>query len=94
MQATTQTPSRLGASRQAGLIAVAILAAVALAAAAVRFESPARAGSAAGPQGAVAAILPVGIVGESAVAGDPSVPRASAVFHASSAVAEELPATF
>ena len=93
MQATPHTPSRLGAPRQTGLIAVAILAAAALAAAAIRFETPAQAGSATAPQSAAEATLPVSAVVES-VAGDPSVPRASAVFRASSAAAEELPSTF
>ena len=95
MQAT-QTSPWLGASRQTGLIAVAILAAAALAAGAVLLEPPARAGSTspAGPQGSVSALVPVGIVGDSAVAGDPSVPRASTVFRDSSGAVEELPATF
>ena len=94
MQATTHTPSRPRASPQTGLIAAAILAAAALAAAAVRFEAPAQAGSATAPHGTVETTLPVSAFIESAVAGDPSVPRASAVFRASSAAAEELPPTF
>ncbi|MEP7301743.1 MAG: hypothetical protein ABI699_09460 [Caldimonas sp.] len=90
----SHTFPRLAVSRQTGLIAVAILVAAALAAGAVLVEPPARAGSAADPKDAVRAMAPVGIVGESAVAGDPSVPHASEVFGNSSAAAEEPPATF
>lgn len=89
MQATTHTPSRPRAFQQTGLIAAAILAAAALAVAAVRFEMPAQA-----PHGTAQATLPVSAVIESAIAGDPSVPRASAVFRASGAAVEELPPTF
>jgi hypothetical protein len=94
MRATTHTLSRFGALRQKGLIAATILAAAALAAAAVRFEAAAQAGSATTPQGQAGSTLPASAVVESVVAGDPSVPRASAVFRASSAAAEELPPTF
>ena len=95
MQATPHTPARFGASRQNGLIAATILAAVALVAAAVHFEAPAQAGAAITPQrDQLASTLPVSAVVESARPGDPSVPRASAVFRDSSTAAEELPPTF
>ncbi len=95
MQAITHTPSRFGASRQNALIAATILATAALASAAVRFEVPAQAAAAiTPPRGQVASTLPLGAVLETPLRGDPSVPRASAVFRDSSAAAEELPATF
>jgi hypothetical protein len=80
---------RVAAERRTGLIVAAILAAAALAAAAVLLEPPMTAAASTGSQAATAAVLPVGSVGESAVAGDPSVPSAASVFEGQSRSPEE-----
>jgi hypothetical protein len=50
--------------------------------------------SSAGAQAATAAMVPVGIVGDSAVSGDPSVPSAASVFKDKSASEDEPVASF
>ena len=81
---------RAAPARQAGLIVAAVLAAAALAAGAVLLEPQRASGSSSvGPQDAIAATVPAGIVGDSAVAGDPSVPSAASVFKDKSALPEE-----
>jgi len=81
---------RAAPMRQAGLIVAAILAAAALAAGAVLLEPQRASGtSSAGPQDAIAATVPLGIVGDSAVSGDPSVPSAASVFKDKSVPSEE-----
>ena len=86
-------PFRASSPRRTALIAAAVAA---LAAGAALLEPPERApwAASAGPQGAMAATVPVGIVGESAVARDPSVPSAASVFERSKAQVEEPPVTF
>ncbi len=90
------TSFRASPARRTGLIAAAVMAVAALAAAAALREPVERASwaTSAGPQGGSAATVPVGIVGESAVAGDPSVPSAASVFERSGAKVEEPPVTF
>jgi len=81
MHATT-FPRPAAPARHTRLIVAAVVVTAALAAAAVLFAPPPRASWAASPgsQGATAAIVPVGIAGESTVVGDPSVPSAASVF--------------
>ena len=88
--------SRFVASgRHTRLIVAAVLGAAVLAAAAAVLMPPPRGSwAAADPQGAAAAIVPVGIVGESSVAGDPSVPSAESVFKGRTADSEAQADTF
>ena len=84
------------AARTTGLIVAALAAVAALTAAAALLSSPQRhaLASSAGPRGAADAIVPVGIAGESAVAGDPSVPSAASVFLGRPVSPEEQTDTF
>ena len=78
---------RAAPARQAGLIVAAILAAAALAAGAMLLAPQRPSGtSSAGAAGAIAATVPLGIAGDSAVSGDPSVPSAASVFKDKSAL--------
>ena len=79
-----------------GLIVAAVLVSAALAAGALLLDPSQGAAwtSSAGPQGGIAATVPVGIVGESAVAGDPSVPSAASVFKDKNVLQEEPGVTF
>ena len=87
---------RAASERRFGLIVAAILAVGVLAAGAALLAPSGHAIGApsAGPQGAAAAVVPVGIVGDSAVAGDPSVPSAASVFKAHTPPSEEPVAGF
>ena len=87
MHATSS--STLGAlpRRRTGLIAVAVLALATLAAAAALLD-PGEEARVATPA-AAAAMVPVGIVGDSAVSGDPSVPSAASVFKDRNSLPEE-----
>ena len=83
-------------SRRPGWIVAAAAAVAAIAVGAALNDPPARSPSAssAGSHGAIAATVPVGIAGETAVSGDPSVPSASSVFERSKAETEEQPVGF
>lgn len=86
----TFSPAGAVSKRRLGPIVVAVVAAAVLSAAAAMLAPPHHASVASpGPRGGTAAIVPTGIVGDSAVAGDPSVPRASAVFKGDAAAPEE-----
>ena len=84
--------SRAASARQAAPIVAAVLAAATLAAGAMLLAPPPRPSwtSSSGAQ----AVVPVGIVGDSAVSGDPSVPSAASVFKDKSALEEEPVASF
>ena len=86
---------RAASARQAGPIVAAVLAGAALAAGAMLLapQHPSLTSSA-GAQAATAAMVPVGIVGDSAVSGDPSVPSAASVFKDKRAAEDEPVASF
>ena len=95
MHATFLSKSAASA-RNIGLVAAAVIGAAALASAAAMLGPPQRAASpsSAGPERGAAAIAPVGVAGESIIAGDPSVPSAASVFAGSSAAPNAQPDTF
>ena len=96
MQATPFSNFAATPARRTGLIAAAVLAAIALAAAATLLD-PGQGAAAAAPAAVLptsAVMVPVGIVGESAVSGDPSVPSAASVFKDWNRSPEEPSVTF
>ena len=96
MQATTFSTFAATPARRTGLIAAAVLAAIALAVAATMLDAG-EASRTAAPAAVLptsAAMVHVGIVGEAVVSGDPSVPSAASVFKDRSAIPEEPSATF
>ena len=95
MQATSFSVFAATPTLRTGLIAAAVLAAVALAAAAMLLD-PGQDASAAAPVAVLptSAMVPVGNARDSAVSGDPSVPSAASVFKDGSGSAEEPPVSF
>ena len=88
---------RVVSARTTRVIVATLIAVAALAGAGALLSPPPRNAwaSSAGPQAAAAAIVPVGIAGESAVVvGDPSVPSAASVFLGRSVPPEAQPDTF
>jgi hypothetical protein len=96
MQATSFSSFGAMPRRRAGLIATAVLAVAALAAGAALLD-PGHEASASAPAAAEAADsarVPMGIVGDPAVSGDPSVPSAASVFKDRIVSPEEAPVSF
>jgi len=95
MQATSLSTLAATPARRTGLILAVALVAIALAAVALLDPGQdARGAAAAAVLPTSAAMVPAGIVGESAVSGDPSVPSAASVFRNRSAAPEEPSVTF
>jgi hypothetical protein len=94
MQATSFSTFAATSARRTGLIVAAMLAAIALGAVLLDPGPDSRAAVPAAVLPTSAGMVPVGIVGESAVPGDPSVPSATSVFRNRGAVPEEPPVTF
>jgi len=88
--------SRAASARQVAPIVAAVLAVATLAAGTMLLmPSPGPSwASSAGAPAATAAMVPVGIAGDSAVSGDPSVPSAASVFKDKIAPEEEPIASF
>jgi len=91
MQATSSSFRALPRRRTGLILAAIVLAVTALASVAALLDPPKNPSWAksAGSGSAIGATVPVGIVGDSAVAGDPSVPSAASVFKDKSALPEE-----
>jgi len=88
MQATSSS-FRASPPRRPGLILAAIVLAVSALASVAALLDPPRGPGSAGPEGAIGATVPVGIIGDSAVSGDPSVPSAASVFKDRNSLPEE-----
>ena len=94
MHATTLSTFAGTPARRTGLISMAVLAAVAMAAGAALLQPGQDTDAPASAAAPAAAMVPVGIVGDSAVSGDPSVPSAASVFRDRNATSEEPSVTF
>lgn len=94
MQASSLSSFAATPARRTGLIAVLMVATLAAAAVLLEPGPGSRAASPARAEAAMGAMVPMGMVGDSAVSRDPSVPSASSVFGDRNAVGDEPPVTF